>query len=195
VKLGLEYTTWNSNLLRFGVEVSPRASLADIIEEARKHADEQFEEVRYYVISQNGKIASAPWTESIYQVKPFGIIATSVTVHTRNGTFTVQVLTYPPELWPGLVLADIPDPPLTLHQTRLGVFTAYYEDQMKETKARFVRRDEGEEHVVKVLPYWEHQVIRVREASGRDMIPDDSQPPNSRGSWNTHWATILQNIR
>jgi hypothetical protein len=76
-----------------------------------------------------------------------------------------------------LVLAGIPDPPLTLHQTEPGVFTAYYEDQMADMKARVIRGDEGEEHIVRVLPHWEDQIIRIREAFDRDMIPDNSQPP------------------
>jgi hypothetical protein len=41
---------------------------------------------------------------------------------------------------------------------------------------KFVRGDEGEEHIVDLLPLWENQVFKVRQAFGREMIPDDSHP-------------------
>jgi hypothetical protein len=44
-------------------------------------------------------------------------------------------------------------------------------------KARFIQGDMGEEHVVNGLPRWENQIIRVREAFGREMIPDEFQLP------------------
>jgi hypothetical protein len=45
---------------------------------------------------------------------------------------------------------------------------------------RFVQGDEGEEHEVNMLPLWQNQIIRVREAFGREMISDDSQPLENR---------------
>jgi hypothetical protein len=32
---------------------------------------------------------------------------------------------------------------------------------------------------VNLLPFWQNQIIRIREAFGREMIPDDSQPPEA----------------
>jgi hypothetical protein len=34
----------------------------------------------------------------------------------------------------------------------------------------------GEEHIVSLLPLWENQHLRIRQAFGREMIPDDSRP-------------------
>jgi hypothetical protein len=41
-------------------------------------------------------------------------------------------------------------------------------------KVRYVLGDIGEEHEIKLLPLCPNQIIRVREAFGREMIPDDS---------------------
>jgi hypothetical protein len=35
---------------------------------------------------------------------------------------------------------------------------------------------EGEENVVELLPFWDNQVIRIREAFGRKMAPDPVYP-------------------
>jgi hypothetical protein len=70
----------------------------------------------------------------------------------------------------------IPENPLTVVQTGPTEFTAYYEDEFRPIKVRFVQGAEGEEHAVSVLPRRENQIIRVREAFGREMVPDDSQP-------------------
>jgi hypothetical protein len=35
---------------------------------------------------------------------------------------------------------------------------------------------EGEEHVVNLLPFWENQIIRIREAFGREMMLDPAHP-------------------
>jgi hypothetical protein len=189
VKLSLEYTTWDSRLLRFGVKVSPRASISDIIAEAQKRADEQLEYARFYLMYQNGSDAFAPWMEAAYQLKPSCIIATTITIKTRNGTLTAAVPTYHHELWQRLAHQAIPDSPLTLHQTDVGEFTAFYEDEMAIMKARYVQAGVGEEHEVKVLPMWEDQTIRVREAFGRDMIPEAQmalpRTQNSKGLWHT----------
>jgi hypothetical protein len=51
-----------------------------------------------------------------------------------------------------------------------------YGDQMQVWKVRFIQGVEGEEHEMEMLPYWENRIIRVREAFGREMIPDESRP-------------------
>jgi hypothetical protein len=40
---------------------------------------------------------------------------------------------------------------------------------------RFMKGGE-EEHVVKLLPFWENQIIKIPEAFGREMIPDPAHP-------------------
>jgi hypothetical protein len=97
VKLNLDYTTWDQRALRFGVEVSPRTSIPDIVAEVQKRAKEPLEEARYYVMAQNSKIAAPPWLQSTYQLKPSCILATTVTIKTRNGDLRASVLTHHPE--------------------------------------------------------------------------------------------------
>jgi hypothetical protein len=66
-----------------------------------------------------------------------------------------------------------PDNPLVVDESGPAEFTALYEDEFREIKIRFVRGTEGEEHVVNLLLRWENQIIRVRGAFGREMIPED----------------------
>jgi hypothetical protein len=51
-----------------------------------------------------------------------------------------------------------------------------YENEEVLTYVQFVTDDAGEEHIISLLPVWENQVRRIREAFGREMILDDSQP-------------------
>jgi hypothetical protein len=89
---------------------------------------------------------------------------------------TVAVPKYYPEARQNIAHQAIPDNPLTVVQTGPAEFTAYYEDEFRPIKVRYVQGYVGEEHEVSLLPRWENQIIRVREAFGREMIPDDSQP-------------------
>jgi hypothetical protein len=192
--------------------VLPNASVEEIIAEVQKQADEPLEEARYYVMYQNSKVAFAPWNPSPYQLKSSCLLATTILVKYRSGDLTVQVPTCHEERWQDIAYGAIPDPPLTLHQTEPGVFTAFYADQIATMKARFVREDLGEEHEVNMLPMWEDQVIRVWEAFGRDMIPDEAQlredgvifvksadrspqTQSLRESWHTLWEKTRRNTK
>jgi hypothetical protein len=35
---------------------------------------------------------------------------------------------------------------------------------------------EGEEHIISLLPFWENQRLKIMQAFGREMIPDESRP-------------------
>jgi hypothetical protein len=162
--------------LRFGVEVSPRATITEIVAEAQKEAEERLEDAKFYTLYQKGRPTLPPWTQANYELKPNVPLATVVTAKTRNGDITVAVPINHPEAWQQVVYQAIVDPPLSLHQTGPNEFTAFYESQIETWKVRFVQGDEGEEHDVNMLPNWQNQIIRVREAFGREMIPDDSHP-------------------
>jgi hypothetical protein len=69
----------------------------------------------------------------------------------------------------------MPDPPLTVTQTGEREFRAVYEDEVFPYRVRFVTNDEGEEHLVKLLPLWENQKLRIAEAFGREMVLDESR--------------------
>jgi hypothetical protein len=125
VKLSLEHIAWDKGTLRFGVEVPTRATVAEIVAEVQKRADEPLEEARYYAMYQNSKVAFAPWSPSPCQLKPSCILATMIAVKSRNDVLTVQLPTFYPEQWQGIAYRAIPDPTLTLHQTEAGEFTAF----------------------------------------------------------------------
>jgi hypothetical protein len=74
-----------------------------------------------------------------------------------------------------VVFQSLANSPLTLDQTGPTEFTGFYAEQIRDWRVRFVKGSEGEEHVVRMLPLWEDQIAQVRDAFGREMIPDDSQ--------------------
>jgi hypothetical protein len=70
----------------------------------------------------------------------------------------------------------MPEPPLSVIETSPLKFQACYADEAILYHVKFMRGDEGEEHIVDLLRFWENQVFKVRQAFGREMIPDDSHP-------------------
>jgi hypothetical protein len=175
--MSLDYITWDNRLLRFGIEISTKASLPEIVTEAQKGAEEQPEDAKYYALFEKGSLAVPPWTQSLYELKPKEELAMQVTIVSRNSTKTVAVPKYHHEVWQGIAYRAIPQSPLVVCQSGPAEFSAYCEDEFRDVKVRFFRGTEGEEHIVRVLPQCENQTIRVREALGREMIPDESQPP------------------
>jgi hypothetical protein len=112
VMLSLNFTTWDHRLLRFGVEVPPKATIEAIVTEAQKKAEESREDVKFYSMFRNGQPASSPWTQAAYELRPNRIVASVVTAKTRNGEMTVAVPTNHPEVWQQIFYQAIPDPPL-----------------------------------------------------------------------------------
>jgi hypothetical protein len=65
-RLALGCYTWDRRLLRFGVEVSPRATIAEIVAKAQLKAEEMLEDASHYDMFSNGHRASPPWTQAKY---------------------------------------------------------------------------------------------------------------------------------
>jgi hypothetical protein len=175
-KISLNYYTWDDRLLRFGIEIAPKATLGDIVAEAQKKAEEMLEEASHYRLTVKGVIAVPPWTQSHYELRPKKNLKAQIVIKSRNGEMTVTVPRLHPEIWQRMAFEAIPDSPLTIVQTGPAEFTAYYQDEIRPMKVRYVQGDIGEEHEVKLLPHWENQQIRVRDAFGREMIPDEAHP-------------------
>jgi hypothetical protein len=66
---------------------------------------------------------------------------------------------------------------MILHRTQIGPleFRAIFRDEEILHHVRYVTEDEGEEHVVSLLPLWENQRYKIAQAFGREMIPDQSR--------------------
>jgi hypothetical protein len=61
-RLSLTIQIWNGSTRRCGIEVSPTATLKEIVEQAQyKIDDEPLEEAHNYAILHNGTPASQPW--------------------------------------------------------------------------------------------------------------------------------------
>jgi tRNA/tmRNA/rRNA uracil-C5-methylase (TrmA/RlmC/RlmD family) len=65
---------------------------------------------------------------------------------------------------------------MVVNQTGPREFRAIYDDEEVLHHVRYVTDDEGEEHLVSLLPLWENQHLRIQQAFGRKMILDESRP-------------------
>jgi hypothetical protein len=77
-RLALKYHTPDNRMLRFGVEVSPRATITEIVAEAQTRADEMLEDAKFYSLFVNGTLAIPPWNQPNYELKPKVNLADSV---------------------------------------------------------------------------------------------------------------------
>jgi ribonuclease HI len=64
-RISLDYYTWDDRLLRFGVEIKLKATLAEIVAEAQKKAEEMLEDASHYKLTVNGSLAIPPGHEII----------------------------------------------------------------------------------------------------------------------------------
>jgi hypothetical protein len=176
VHLALEYQTWDDRLLRFGIDTSPRATMTEIFAAAQSKSEEPLEKASYYLAYSEGKVASLPLKSGKYTLKPKIEVAESVIVKFQGGSMTVNVPKFRGEEWPRRTYESLPDAPITCMQTGPKEFPAFYQDDIREWKAFFGDEDSGEEHEIRVLPYWQNQVQIVNEAFGRPMILDESRP-------------------
>jgi hypothetical protein len=90
-KLSLEYHTWDNRTLRFGVEVSPRATLTEIFEAAQLRADEPLENPSRYLLYSGDKPAIVPWKTGSYSLKPKLMLADSIVAKFQGSSMTVGV--------------------------------------------------------------------------------------------------------
>jgi hypothetical protein len=96
-------------------------------------------------------------------------------VKSRYGEMTVPLPLFQKNRWDQIIKSSLPDPPAAVIQTEQLKFQAYYVDEEVLYHVRFFTEDTGEEHLVSLLPQWENQVYKVRQAFGREMIPDTSR--------------------
>jgi hypothetical protein len=166
-KMSLDYITWDNRLLSFGIEISPNASITEIIAEAQKGAEERLEDAHRYIHYEKGRPSVPPWNHNHYELKPKEELTAQITIVSRNGTMTTAVPKHYQDLWQNIAYQAVIDNPLVVLQTGPTELTAFYDDEFREIRVRFVQGAEGEENVVSLLPRWENQIIRVREAFGR----------------------------
>jgi hypothetical protein len=177
-KVSLVVHTWDGGIRRCGIETSPTATKEEIVREAQKKLDDtKLESPDMYTILFNGNPTAAPWREKTYDLMLTGKVNGTVTVHGRFGSMTVNVPIHQPEFWQRIVYDALPDDPLTVNKIGEFEFRAIYAEEEKEFSVQYITDDAGEEHTISLLPLWENQVLRVRQAFGRDMIPDDSRAP------------------
>jgi hypothetical protein len=174
--LALEYFTWDNRCLHFGVEVSPRATISEIVAAAQGKADEQLEEASRLGLYSGDKLAVPPWKSGSYVLKLKVQTADSIVVKDGGLSLTAAVPVFHPEQWQRIAYESLLSPPLSCVQTGPKEFTAFREDDIRTWRAYFGTLDMDEEHEIRALPHWDNQRLIVNEAFGREMVLDDSRP-------------------
>jgi hypothetical protein len=173
----LTFHIWDGSTRRCGVVVSPTATRKEIVDQARRKIDDEpLEEEQIYVILHNGTPACQPWTQKKYELRPKAPASGLGVVRSKFGEMTVPLPVFQKARWLAIVRDSMPDPPLSVIETEAMKFQACYPDEEVLYHVRFVVGDEGEEHLIELLPFWENQVFKIRQAFGREMVPDESHP-------------------
>jgi hypothetical protein len=176
-RLALDAKIWDGSVRKCGVEVSPSASVAEIVSEVQKRLnDEPLEDLKRYGMYYRNQESKGPWTRSNYELKPTMEVSGTVVVKCRTCDMTVPVPIFQQNRWQQLVYDALPDPPLTGTKTGLREFRAVYGDEVRPFKVRFLLEGEGEEDEINLLPLWENQKLKVQEAFGRETILDETRP-------------------
>jgi hypothetical protein len=175
-RLALTIQTWDGSFRHCGIEVAPTATLKEIVDQAQlKIDDERLEEEQIYAITHNGTPASQPWIHKEYELCPKANAGGLGTVKSRYGEMTVPLPLFQKNRWEQIIRNSMPDRPTAVVQTGPLKFQVYYADEEILYHVRFMTDDAGEEHIVSLLPRWENQAIKVRQAFGREMIPDEGR--------------------
>jgi hypothetical protein len=176
VLLALAVTIWNDTTRRCGIEVSSRATLKEIVDQAQlKIDDEKLEEAHRYVILHNGTPATQPWIHKEYELRPTENARGLGVVQGRFGTMTVPLPLFQKNRWDQIIRESLADPPSAIVQTEELKFRVYYSDEKSTYRVRYETTDAGEEHSIDLFPKWENQIHEIRFAFGREMIPGDSK--------------------
>jgi hypothetical protein len=176
-RIALTVHIWDGSSRRCGIEVAPTATIAEIVGKAQYRIDDEpLEEARYYNILHKNQPAAPPWIQKECELRPNVDISRTVIVRSRIGDMTVPVPLLQKNRWQQLVYDAMPEKPLTVAQIGPQEFKAVYADEEILCHVRFVTNSEGEEHIVSLLPFWENQRVKISQAFGREMIPDDSRP-------------------
>jgi hypothetical protein len=174
--LSLTIQIWDGTQRRCGIVVSPTATLKEIRDQAQLEiADENLEEEQVYAILHNGTPASQPWIQKEYELRPLANARGLGVVKGRFGEMTIPLPLFQKNRWDQIIRNSLPEPPAAIIQEEQMNFRVYYTDEEVTHHVRFVTDDMGEGHLVDLLPQWENQVHKVRQAFGREMVPDISR--------------------
>jgi hypothetical protein len=175
-RIALTVHSWDGCTRRCGIEVAGTATMAEIVREAQRRIDDEpFEEAKFYSMFHRDIIASPPWIQKEYDLKPNVPASGTVVVKGRFGEMTAAVPLLQPNRWQKIIYDSLPSPPLVVNQTGPREFRVIYEDEEVSYHVRFMTDDSGGEHLVSLLPLWENQHLRVERAFGRKMILDESR--------------------
>jgi hypothetical protein len=175
-QLALMIHFWDGTTRMCGVEVLRSATLKEIVDQARtKIDDEPLEDAQVYEMFFEGVVAKAPWIQKNYELKPKIPTSGSGVIRSKFGEMTVALPILQKSRWSTIVREFMPEPPLSVVELPDRHFYASYADDEREYHVRFMTADEGEEHLVSLLPCWENQVLKIRLAFGREMVPDESR--------------------
>jgi hypothetical protein len=167
---------WDGTTRMCGVEVFRSASLEEIVDQARsKINDEPLENAQVYEIHFEGVVARAPWIQKKYELKPKIPTGGTGVIRSKYGEMTVSLPILQKARWLSIVRESMPESPLSVVELPDRHFYVGYADDEREYHVRFMTADEGEEHLVSLLPYWENQAFKIRTAFGREMVPDVSR--------------------
>jgi hypothetical protein len=129
-RLALTFHIWDGGIKRCGVEVSPTATLKEIVDQARlKIEDEPLEEEQVYAILHNGAPASQPWIHKEYDLAPLANASGLGVVRSKFGKMTVPLPLFQKNRWTTIVRDSMPEPPLSVIQTEPMKFQACYPDE------------------------------------------------------------------
>jgi hypothetical protein len=102
--LSLAIEIWDGSSRRCGVEVSPAATLEEIVDQAQlKIDDENLEEAHRYVISHNGTPAAQPWIHKEYELRPTENARGLGVVQGRFGEMTIPLPLFQQNRWDQII--------------------------------------------------------------------------------------------
>jgi hypothetical protein len=100
-----------------------------------------------------------------------------VMMQSRVGTTSITVPKFQPTLWEIVVSAAADPDACGVARVKEFEYVALYQDEVRFWVARYVKGRLTEEHVIKSFPVWEIQKEMISRVFEREMIQDDSQPP------------------
>jgi hypothetical protein len=137
--------------------------------------DEPLEEAQNYAIFHKNQPATQPWIQKEHELRPKVEASGTVVVKSRNGDMLAPVPLLQKGRWQQIIFDSLPDKPLTVTQTGPREFRSVYADEEVLCHVKFMTDDEGEEHLVSLVHFWENQRIKIMWAFGREMVPDESR--------------------
>jgi hypothetical protein len=99
-RLALEVKIWDGSTRMCGIEVSPSASVAEIVAEVQKRLnDEPLEDPKRYGLFYRNQQSTGPWTRSNYELRPTVDVSRTVVVKSRTCDLIVPVPIFQKNRW------------------------------------------------------------------------------------------------